>query len=784
MPKLEKTTREAPQRRNVGINAPREGVTQSLAAPGIQPQVPAPPVRSKRAEALQRLLHGVAGITGTIADIAEGKRRESEKEKRLEITAFNSEAFKMAAGLDYATFPHVEGNNDLEDIHAWADGVTPDWPDESRDYLVNKVFPGLVKFRRDKIRDQQQTGYIEMAEGLVGRLAEDDVSGAEARKLLKGDLAELEKAVTGFGWSSDEFRRRVLQPAARAIGESATSTEDVERAEWFAKILKAHGRPDLAAAMVNEARVNRSKHIYQVIAEQITNVEGPEQIEAIEQRIATFSDADVLFEGQREKLDIKVATKRKEFHHAAQKAVEDRVYGYLMDRPAGNPDRAKIVSLIRRSVRDGIFSPKEAVSLIKTVGEKVKGQEQRRRVLAKVRGKLAGPLVKDDEAAMTDLLDELYDPSDRRGRARFIASAEMVPRSVSERISRGMESADPEITKGAILDYLSLHREYAQGAERVFDKLEDRGQARMMAVMLAADEGKVDLADPATLEMFADEQAQAVMGIEPVEMSSQDALNELLLSWDEGAKTDLQGNVTKSSAQNLVRNQLQPHLAEQWGGADYDSIQLPATETVNRYLQYARDAYRSLLACGRPGRLAAERARRIATAKIRTEMRPVKFDERIVDLGGGPATYRGLGGNLFSDLKDALYNNGWTDPHNSAKKYVPTWSDAHRGYVFVADYEPDWGRILTFWNEGQQYPFVVSPDTTSVEDLPRAVVTLELGSAAADVTSPQGPPDLSRREAQRILDAAGGDPDIAEGAWRESGGDIEQALELAAKRKQ
>ncbi len=765
-----------------GIGPARLGVEGSLSAPGLHVPQAQYPGYFDAAKMVRELLASVGSATATMAEMRKTREYASEDERQRVASAQKSQLALDLIQTDLTTFQHIEGNTDLQDVEGWLTDHAEDYEPEVMEFYKPRLLEAVIKIRKEKVREALWVGYVEEGSGIQQRLVSDSFVNEQDRVDLQDDFEALEKDCIAFGEKPNQFRARVLEPAARAVAAAAMTDADVERADWLAGLLEARGRADLAEDVRRNARLSRSKYLYQVIAEEINGTENTKGLEKIGKRVDKLADSDLLFEGQRDQLNIKLGIRREEFHHARQRRVEEKVFGYLSNKPGGLDDRSKVVASIRKAVADGIFTSKEALPLLEKVGKELKNLDSRRRVLAKVGGTAVVPLTKEDDKAVYQLADELYEPDDRQGRALFFAAAEYVPAKTIEQMTRGINSGDQEIIKAAMQDYLVLRNEYPGGADKVFEKMDAKGQARVMAILMQAEESGVDLTKPEHRAALLDQQAPALISLVPVDMTKQDLLNDLFLNPDLRDEND---NVARTLLQRRVGENFKLWLAEGWDSSEYVGVDRPSTETVNRYITLATDTFRALLSNNWPVTIASDRAKRIAVNKIAAEMRPIKYNGQIMDLGGGPPTAKGLGDKLFADAEAAIEKHNWAEPRKWAKKYTPTWSDAHRGYVYINNTDGKFaGRTLFFWSDGVRYPYVSHGWGTKPPEMNRGVIELELDRASGKLVPGevlQAVPEPTRDQARKLLNITAG-PDAADSIWLEAKGDFERAMWLAKER--
>jgi hypothetical protein len=227
------------------------GITESLIAGTVRPQMPAPPSEGNVAQYVREII-------GSIGEIASEMNFQNEKQRRQTIEALDSQYALQFAGTDWLKeVQHVSGQTDLQDFQTWKLAkLPPNTPQEVQTRFAARFFPEYLKAHQDALKSQAQIGVEDARTGAMQCVLTDMIDDPQTRTDLIGKIDTLEEHARDAGMPRTWMRVEFYQRAADALALETKTPAGMARAEWFAGYLRQKGYADLGDALVVNAQKN------------------------------------------------------------------------------------------------------------------------------------------------------------------------------------------------------------------------------------------------------------------------------------------------------------------------------------------------------------------------------------------------------------------------------------------------------------------------------------------------------------------------------------------------
>jgi len=690
-----------PGRRNTGIGAPRVGVTESITAPGITPQVPTPPVRSNRAEALLRFLQTAAGFTGALADISEDERREK-------VSAFNSKAWLINSEFDAETFEVGEGQTPQEAVTGYVDRIAPKdlWPDESRQRLLAYLVPKVARVQHRRQREQTHNYLLDQAGGLAGRLADDDITSPDVQQSLLSELTEFERRATEFGWSRDEFVNRTLLTAARASAGVATSSADVDGVKWLASLIgQQYGRGDLAAGLIESAETGRTRNLVDRLRQDIRTATDRSRVRS---EITRLADSDELPESAARELLAQIALVDGRELAAAQEINRNALeLDVLYERRRPDELAADIHARSLLPPTDPMHLPAGKAKAILTRLTDTSITAVRKDIVRQTlvsNGRLPPLLAEHDEAfeavlvetgalsgAVKDQTATLTGVADPLRTAAMCVQAQRVPGGLARLIRAGMDSPTPERVNQAAGSYAHLCIQSPQLAESVRDGMTVIGKLRARYISTRLEAERPSLSDhnndPQAYSQAVAERVATLtdtaMTLKLAEYSNAQA-DKLVWSLPDKQRSPEAAAFVKAC--DHLKDAMPKGLEDTWRfGFGRDVI--ISADVVNEFRRYAREEFIFARSLGQDEPEASETALAWAVQRTLAAHCPILWNGtvRLSSAKGLPASGE-LEQAIIADIESL--NLDKDEVESLREDYHPVWDERQSGFVFVNDTNP------------------------------------------------------------------------------------------------
>ena len=258
--------------RATGINAPRTGITRTLAAPGVQPAMPAQPANnaalmSEFLQSASGLATGIEGIGRAVwaqrerDDLAaiEAAAREQAghpvfKTKRVHDFYWQNEATIALSGLDIASLERMDGEDMSGAAARWLDNTVTD---ASPDIFGATVWQGVrLKLAKATVAEVKNAQIREF---------QDTLDQTQRRFLAEEDPKEIKKGVdilVALGEPLGFSEAAVRQSLGNSVVRQFADTGDVEGVKRF----KDYAEVGVYGDALKQAITGMHKNNYDVLA--------------------------------------------------------------------------------------------------------------------------------------------------------------------------------------------------------------------------------------------------------------------------------------------------------------------------------------------------------------------------------------------------------------------------------------------------------------------------------------------------------------------------------------